>query len=203
MSEAAKAAFLNHGSLLAVATAAYRRLKSASSDNRPEDALVAVLFSAATLEAFIADFAYLGKGAIGSAFSEISEASKIIDELEESRASVKAKYLMAKAMLTGGKTYDKGGRPFQDFTLLFSIRDAIVHHKPQVVGDKPHALVKKLAEMKLCDHGNSETWISQISTPAVAGWACNTAIAMIRSIVDSIHPSSPLKHLWEHYEPLG
>jgi hypothetical protein len=51
-----------------------------------------------------------------------------LKDMERSRASTLCKYLTASAALAG-KPFHKGKQPFQDFDLLFRVRDVIMHVK--------------------------------------------------------------------------
>jgi hypothetical protein len=182
--------FLNAGVLFRLAKAAYQNTKSASSDTLADqdDALVAIIFSAATLEAFIMELAHLA--AIDAASSTRESPARllaaVLTEAEESCASVRLKYCVSKALLSR-RTYDKGAKPYQDFHLLFRVRDSIVHLKPERIEEEPHKIVKALSSMGLCEredpHARS-SWLAQISTRAVARWACNVVSDMVSSIRD-------------------
>lgn len=181
--------FMNSGVLYLMAKRAYERTKSAPSETAPnqDDALTALLFSAATLEAFIMELAHhaeVGVRLSNKNPSPVSTLARVLDEAESSRGSVRLKYLMAKAILSG-KSYDIGSMPYQDFELLFTIRDAIVHHKPEKITQEPHKIVKALATRKLCEREKphvKSSWLSKITTRAVARWACNVVRDMVASI---------------------
>ncbi|MGB2984816.1 MAG: hypothetical protein WBE26_02945 [Phycisphaerae bacterium] len=185
--------FLNSGVLYRIAQKAYERTASAESDTAPDqlDALTALLFSAATLEAFIMELALLSENGARTcpAPSPVHLLAPILQETEVSHGSVRLKYLLAKAILSG-QAYDKGGRPYQDFDLLFTIRDAIVHLKPDEIKEKPHKIVARLSSRGLCEKENPKsrsTWLHHITTRAVARWACN----VMRDMEDSIRDSFP------------
>jgi len=180
--------FLSSGVLYMVAKKAYDRTKSAPSDSarNQDDALTALLFSAATLEAFIAELAFYAQSSMRfcPTPSPVQALASVLKEVEASRGSVRLKYLVAKAILSGD-TYDKGTQPYQDFDLLFTIRDAIVHMKPERINQEPHKIVAALSARGLCDpedpHAKS-SWLHQITTRAVARWACNVVRDMVNSV---------------------
>lgn len=181
---------MNSGVLYNMAKRAYERTKSAPSETAPnqDDTLTALLFSAATLEAFIMELAHnaeTGVRLFTPAPSPVSTLARVLDEVESSRGSVRLKYLMAKAILSG-ESYDKGSKPYQDFELLFTIRDAIVHHKPEkITQEQPHKIVAALAARGLCEREKPHvmsSWLSKITTRAVARWACNVVRDMVASI---------------------
>jgi hypothetical protein len=79
--------FLNSGILFRIAVSAYQRLESAPSDKAggQNDALVAILFSAATLEAFVAELALMAQS--DSAFfgeKLLQSVAAVLDEAEAS-----------------------------------------------------------------------------------------------------------------------
>jgi hypothetical protein len=186
--ETASGYFLNSGVLYLVAKQAYERTKSAPSDTAKNqtDALTAVLFAAATLEAFIMELAL--KAEAGTRLfrtpSPVGCLAGVLNEIESSHGSVELKYLMAKAILSG-QPYEKGRQPYQDFQLLFDIRNAIVHHKPEKITQNPHKIVAGLASRGLCEHETPQvksSWLHQITTRAVARWACNVVRDMVASL---------------------
>ena len=183
--------FLNSRVLYRMAKQAYERTQSASSDTAPDqdDALIAVLLSAATLETFIADLALCARAGsqLSSTPSPVLALADTLDEVERSRGSVRLKYLMAK-MILSRQPYDKGGKPYQDFDLLFDVRNAIIHHKPEKINKDPHAIVVALAARGLCKRPDPHTrssWLPHVSTRAIARWACNVVRDMVASITES------------------
>jgi hypothetical protein len=188
----AGAYFLNAGVLYNIAKGAYERTKSAETDTTrgQNDAAVALLFSAATLEAFIMELAlHAESGAdLCPQPSPLLFLSHVLKETEASRGSIRLKYLLAKSILSG-QSYDQGSKPYQDFNLLFNIRDAIVHLKPEQIKPRTHKIVAALSSMKLCSHEDPNvqaSWLHQITTRAVAQWACNVVRDMVNSIRDCI-----------------
>lgn len=196
--------FFNSGILFRQAKAAFERTATAESENTPgqNDAIVAILFSAATLEAWIAEIGILASSPTFSELSsQISACADLIAEIEDSRGSIRLKYLLAKNILTG-KSYNKGESPYQEFRLLFSVRDALVHMKPERIAEKATSeksrtdkLVRALASKGLCIAKIPDTkssWLSKISTRAVARWSCNVAVDMVDSICDGLR--AHMKH---------
>jgi hypothetical protein len=182
--------FLNAGVLFKTAVTAYERTKTAPSDTAggQNDALVAILFSAATLEALIMEVALLAEISTGPPASDrIIALAGILDEAEKSRGSPKLKYLIAKAILSG-KPYNKGEAPYQDFSTLFSLRDSIIHLKPEGIA-KPPAVLEQLRSSGVCapqKPNETESWLDQISTRAAARWACNVVASMVASLKEAL-----------------
>jgi len=139
-------AFLNAGSLYLLAWDACQRLKPVEDQlaDSHRDALVAVLFSAATLEAFVSDFSFMAR-TLGGVHSipALKSVAALLDEAEDGHASVRLKYLLAKFLVTG-EPYNKGAAPFQDFDLLIRLRDAIVHLKTEEFSPESDAPPKRL-----------------------------------------------------------
>lgn len=201
--------FTNAAPLFILAKKAYERTKDASSDRESGeiDALVAIVFSAAALEAFVNESVELAElGAASSGYYEpgpVTNFRRLLREVEESRGSIQLKFLLAKQTLTG-HTYDKSALPYQDFDLLIELRNALVHLKPREkfeidIGGKMSVTLPKiiqrleskniLAEFEPVENVG---WTQRITTRAVARWACNTAAQMVQSTLDCV-PDSHLK----------
>ena len=119
--------------LFLVAREAYEQLISAHS--RPKGVsvgLTAIVFAAVSLEALINEVTELAALEIAeqeNSDPELLSFVEVIDEIERSRGSTRLKFLLASSVL-GGETYEKGSNPYQDYALLTSLRDALVHLKP-------------------------------------------------------------------------
>jgi hypothetical protein len=159
-----------------------------------EGSLVAIIFSAASLEAFIAEVAFLIE-CLAEDYPSLAKLGAVLNDAEESQVQARGKYLIAKAILGNG--FDRGTNPYQDFDLLIRIRNAITHMKPDIVRDDPHKLVASLQSRGLCkaeDFPNN-SWMDQIATIPTALWACNVASSMIRALCSNDDGSKNL--LWK------
>jgi hypothetical protein len=106
-----------------------------------------------------------------------------------------------------GKAFDRGQQPYQDFDLLFAIRNAVMHLKEDpayLAGPGGELALPKLAK-RLTSRGvrlNTPrkvdelsgayiggSIVSLLSTPEVARWACETAANMVQAIC-SVIPAS-------------
>jgi hypothetical protein len=106
----------------------------------------AIVFSALTLEAFI-----------NQEFGLHSETQKIIRD--EKGITLKTKWLLLPLLLRSEKSFETGGQPFQKFSELVALRNAIFHFNPTTPFD-PHPkhpskiffsdLVKKVDIAKSC-----------------------------------------------------
>lgn len=128
---------------------------------------------------------------------------------EESRTSTETKFLLAYAAFAG-RPPDRSRAPYQDFELLMRLRGLIVHAKPveeiregsavPMVFSPPLGLVRALEQRRIsADFGAPDVSagaLSWISTQAAARWACNTAAAMVRSVLDLL-PASNFKQMME------
>ena len=180
------------GGLLVSAKRAYGRAarENNHSTETLDNSLTAVLMACAALEGYINEsFALISEG---PGMKKCPERAKtfadIIQEAESSRGSTRLKYQMGLAVLTG-KPFPKGEYPYQDFDLLFSIRDELMHHKLEKLTEEPHRLVQRLRSKHLCadDGGVKQSWHGLVFTPATAKWACNTAADMINTIQAALH----------------
>jgi hypothetical protein len=114
-------------------------------------------------------------------------------EIEDSKGSIRLKFMLTN-LIFAGKTYEKSEQPYQDFALLFKIRDALMHLKPQDEFKVTHnGNVVRVMKPKILEALQSKNilanldeklvadWKSMISTQAVARWACNTAVDIVHS----------------------
>lgn len=169
---------------------------------RPVDvsdaALTAVLFAALAIEAFLNELADLaerfGKAAITDP-PAVAAFAAAMAEAEESKASPRLKLQVA-GFLLGGSPFDRGGQPYQDFRLLFTIRDFVVHHKPVHVSwsdgaahvDRPD-LVRELRSRRLLPErpaGVASSLLGDLSEPAVALWAIGTCARVAQDLIARI-----------------
>ncbi len=127
--------------------------------------------------------------------------------MEDDRSPTLCKYSTATSILSGN-TFDKGGKLYYDFTLLFSVRDALIHIKaidqagPQE-GEKTTFTMpdfvktfqrRRLAKPSKKDLGAS--WLDALETDNMASWACDTALNMMLAVLGLIpdFPGDPTDH---------
>ncbi len=161
--------------------------------------LTAIVFSAASLEALInevTDLAELELQAGGG--NELLQAFvDAVSEAEESRVSVTLKFIISSIVLTG-RSYPRGEQPYQDFTLLMNLRNAIMHLRPtsfvrvrendvqlDVQLDAKGILAQLQARGLITLPGINMTTdlLSVASRPNVAQWAVNAAADMAQSFL--------------------
>jgi hypothetical protein len=191
-----KSMSFSSGVLFRTAIQAYERLATAEDDNTPaqNDAVVSILFSAATLEAYINELTELASISNSPKLNDeiIKQFLNVVSELEKSNESTRLKILFAKYIFTN-QSYDKGRHPYQDLDLLFRLRNSIIHLKPSDDIAEPDKIIKSLESKKLLGiykKGVIAGRLSKISTRAVARWAINTVIIIVEDIKQGIINSS-------------
>ena len=78
---------------------------------------------------------------------------RLADEIETNKGSMKLKYLLSYSILSG-RPCNKGGSPYQDFSLLIEARNLLMHMKPSDFSGaaKPDGTPTNEANSE--DHGN-------------------------------------------------
>lgn len=199
--------FIDAGSLFNIAKDAYKRTKKASSerDTGQTDALVSVVFSCVSLEAFINEAIELAGQP--SPYGKPPNPNTVLDffsiakEVEYGWRTTELKFLLAKRIFTG-TTYNKGENPYQDFALLWKLRNDLVHLKSLDKFEKSSegVLIVKSAKIiedlrskniiaEFKDKNTITSWTNLISTRAVARWACNTASEVVQSVLNFVPES--------------
>jgi hypothetical protein len=163
-----------------------------------EAALTAVLFAALAAEAFLNELADLaeqfGRAGIGDP-PAVKAFAAAIGEAEKSRASPRLKLQVA-AFFLAGAPLDRGAQPYQDFDLLLTIRDFVVHHKPvhftwrDGVAHTDHAgLFRELRARNLVEERDPQmaaSLLGDVSRPAVAAWAIGAGARVVQELVARI-----------------
>ncbi len=197
-----------YGLLFNVARKAYERTQDETDEQRFLTAApTAIVFAAMSLEGFINEvelFLHVTLPNVASVEPEIANLASALREIEAARGSIELKYIMAAIAL--GKPFDKGSNPYQDFSLLIDLRNALMHFKGAKTVASADGTVAVLSEQKLMDRlrgkgilrANPNVGLySAIGTTAAAGWACNTAASMITSLVSRL-PDSGAKYRIVH-----
>ena len=202
--------------LFALAREAYDRsaAKAGPRDLVESDPLIAVVFSVAALQAFVSEVAELARG---SDEPKVRRLGEVLEEVEDCQGRFSLKVLLVSIILSG-ESYDKGKQPWQDFQLLVELRNDLVHLRPldeerpvtrtnagivTLSYDVEHPrILDKLRPKNILLVGDAqESWVTQVMTPAVAQWACNTASKMVKSVADVMPPSWPSTTLDIFYRP--
>lgn len=191
--------------LYRIATQAFERTKSfgGERDAGQADALIAVVFAAAALEAFINQIADLASK-LSADEDRSSDALRryalLAAELEGDKRATELKYQLLSIELSG-KKIERGRKPHQDFVLLFRLRDGLVHLKNQATGTPSTVPGSPIRYPGLIDDLRSRNvtaedipegvrvpWIDLICTRAMARWACNTASQVVQAVIEIAPP---------------
>ena len=126
--------FANAGRLFLDAVDAHKEVSSlnAVGVQARRGCLASVIFSAMSTEAFINELQQLAVDAACDSAEPgwVKVLGEVLEEAEDARVSIEFKYHIAKLVLSG-QAFDKGSQPFQDFALLVSLRNHVVHAKPE------------------------------------------------------------------------
>lgn len=182
-------------------------LEQSKVDNR--SALVSIVFAAASLDAFANELPAFTESALRTGQArrddKLQTFGDLMNELEKSRAQLKAKLALAKWILSG-VPFDKSSAPYQDFSALVDLRNALIHAKSSVEvgieGDRPvfgrPKVLETLQQKKLLASvpADSEgmtgaSWTEAVSTPACARWACNTVAETAKAILSGLPSNEP------------
>ena len=203
--------FINSGCLFGIAKQAYERAMAETEDDdrswKSQEPLISVLFAAATLEAFVNEIGEMASQPsfpdpeFGQDPAQVQNLAYLLSEVIDARGNINLKFLTAKLALTG-KTFDKGMNPYQDFAILIDLRNSLMHLKFDRINSikvnevdivHPNVINKLQSKNILAQFDNGEnaaaTWFMKVGTPAVARWACNTTVEIIKDIVESIPQS--------------
>jgi len=138
--------------------------------------------------------------------------AEVLEEAEGARVSVEFKYHIAKLVLSG-EAFDRGSQPFQDFALLVSLRNRVVHAKPEKAVRQKEADGALNWETKIMGRLQSRgvfppddipprfvpagqpvkiqsNLLAEIGTQPVARWACGAAAGIVNAVLDAV-PTSP------------
>ncbi len=129
----------------------------------------------------------------------------LLEEIEGARGgSIRLKFSLARTVLSGWTPYEKHGQPYQDFDLLVSLRNQLVHFKElnEYQSTEPNVprIVGRLRSKNILAEFTDviPQPILYFETRAVARWACNTAAVMVQSILDVI-PDGRLRQTTETF----
>ena len=152
------------------------------------DYLIAIAFAASAVEAFINELALRASVSLKTEKPyqpALSVLAEVLEDAESCRMSVQGKYRLAKQLLTG-KPLETDKSPYQDFNMLFQLRNALLHMKPGATLDDQEAEHKKLVKMllshHLCNNPPMASFLDNIKNANVSRFACNAAAAIIDHI---------------------
>jgi hypothetical protein len=182
--------------------AARARAEVASHPTRsPQDAVTAIVMSAVAAEAFINELGELGQTSKGLSWvartadtQKLLEFGEAYEEIEGARGSLVLKFQIASKVL-GGQFLPKGENPLQDFSVLISLRNDIVHLKPRdniTIGQdgrlniQPPRYIAALQSRGLTRRFgaiDSASWFDLLMSVELADWAHMTSENMILKIL--------------------
>jgi len=205
--------YVNAGSLFKNAVEVCDESAASPPIQARRDALVAIVLATISTEAFINELHHGAETQSGpTAPGWINALGDVLDEAETSRASIESKYQLARIILTG-QPFERGASPFQDFALLISVRNLIVHARPQEAKIQKAAdgklvwvepkIMCRLQASKIIGVSESLTsaastlgadtivsdLLAEISAHSVAKWACRAAAGVVNGLLDAIHQS--------------
>src|SRR5439155_4692072 len=94
-----------------------------------------------------------------------------------------------------GEKLNKGVQPYQDFSLIIGLRNALVHFKgnerfdPKATPEEFHKdLIKRFGRNKhlLAEDMEPGSWIHAIETKAIANWCCRTTAQVVVDFVSNV-----------------
>ena len=187
---------------------AYRSAKENSVN--PDNAIVAIVFSAAGIETFMNDLSHISgdRGVEGDHNVEVVAFSNMSSDLEKSRANVMSQIQILGAVFTG-KPFTRGSGFLQETNLLIKLRNELLHARPDVVcgsneieasgTKKVERILQQLSDRGLIERRNRQytQWARMICTGEVAKWSYCTAIEVVEEI-SSVLPRSGMLQYCEH-----
>ncbi|MFZ3201735.1 MAG: hypothetical protein WA175_11370 [Candidatus Acidiferrales bacterium] len=185
---------LNTELIFEIALETAKRINAPRREGGKREALVSVVFAAVSLEAFLNELIELAQD-----FTEYEDALPMTSAFAQlmsqlGRLPIVLRFNMAHWMLTGGP-YDTKSQPFQALTLLFQIRNDLVHFKPDPLTEegesKPlHTTLEKLRSEHILNDSptpeSNRSWVQSVGTKAVAEWACNATSLVAADLVSKL-----------------
>ncbi|WP_063659654.1 hypothetical protein [Aliivibrio fischeri] len=202
----------NTPKLVSIARASYE-----ASKQDKEQVLPCILFCASVLESFINESyefrRYLprGEGTTSRYCYKIREYAFEMSNKVNSRDLIHNKYSYALALFSGDDSF-KGKEPYESFKVLISIRNEIVHNKPEVfVSDlsicneasldlnQYQKFIRQLKSKKVIEIFDDHlSWIDLLQNESVAKWAINVMDEMIALFINSLDEGE-YKQCFERY----
>jgi hypothetical protein len=175
---------LSAARLFLVAKASCERLKTIDPPTKggQDDSLAAMIFSAASIEAFFSELPELlciSPEVHRIEPPQIRSYVGLASEVEANKGSVKLKYLLAYSVLSG-QPCDKGGHPYQDFALLVEARNSLMHMKPSNWSGelRPDGTIGPDADATIVEKFRSKG-ILDTSQPTISGPVQDPAVSIV------------------------
>jgi len=162
--------------------------KQVMPDNGITDyAIPSYILSVAAVEAFMNEMFlfYYGSGFLkGTSFEKLSQ-----DEIKKFREkkSLGEKLLKIPELAFDQEVFNSNHQPFQDMNYLIKVRDSFVHYKMAIEPEDKGIfdyLVRKEVALK-SPNNPSRFWANDLCTFEGIRWAHNTALKIIKDIIDT------------------
>lgn len=183
------------GNVLHLAKAAYERSKM-----QPSEAVVCLILAAASVEAFFNEMVAQARSYRNKA--QLVAFADLLGQLDSDHARLGTKLKIAH-FLFQHKLLDAGRLPYQDYELLVTVRNSILHMRPDQFSWapgkefdlEPNKLVKRLTQRKIIKAPpprHAPFLYTCLQQAEVARWAYNTAVKMIKYLID-LAPASAFR----------
>ncbi|MCS0048908.1 MULTISPECIES: hypothetical protein [Vibrio diabolicus subgroup] len=173
-------------------------------NEEPEQAIVALIFSFNCLEAFInetIDSTELFCG--GRRTEKERELYEQMLCLQKSKESTLDKYKKSKRLFTNNH-WNRSLSPYKDFEILRNLRNSIIHRPPEVINgemtigeglykytskyERPEDELMELSNLGIIGTIQAnESWLDLIMTPKFSDWCCDVAKGIIDNFLSSLH----------------
>lgn len=198
------------GHLLVLARRCYDRITPGSES----ESQIVIIMSAVALEGFLNELEH--EWAMGIPATEsTSNLARVLAEAERGKASLMLKIDLTHLVLTGTLP-DRGSQPYQDVQLLISVRNLLVHARPEELylagdGETPEypKIVRSFVSRGVIGQPTNPAigWTQYVLVPEVAAWAYNTVVAAREWIASLCAPDPLLKvvlaHVTSGLAPIG
>jgi len=169
-------------------------VRASQADTLPS--IVAIVFSALSLEAIVNELLEIVREPMHTlSRHELATAAALAEAagLYTRQATIEAKILGLVSSLSGTKV-TSGGQPYQDCGLLVTVRNLIVHSRPETRIEDEDGIwpapkvVKRLVERRVLaapDVVAVGATIGDLQNYAVARWSFETMVATVQAIIES------------------
>ncbi|WP_329000871.1 hypothetical protein OHA18_41380 [Kribbella sp. NBC_00709] len=202
MTNAAGVMFIHWFSYLMIAREAHERAVAWREDSPSVvsgDGLVAVVFAALSVEAFINELTEMAARSTSlsppTENGVMTDLGRTLSEIEDAKGPVELKYQMAFKILSG-TTLSPGEQPYQDFKKLVQLRNDLVHLRHRDRTDDAgyvspmSGVVRDLQQRRITltrgrmpgDVPGGTSWLDELRSPEIAAWACRAAASIITTL---------------------
>lgn len=179
--------------LFVIAKDGYQKSSQGPVFQQQNDAMVAIVFSALALEAFINELLVIAKWEKQFGFSY-----KGLD-----MKSTNKKFRLVSTDLKD--PFDESSSPYEDFTDLCELRNSLVHLKPKDMMEpdknkKYEELIQRLESKEILQNYTmfKDNLTLKVSTAKAAKWACETTSKMVIAILDKLEKTATSSFTKDH-----